>query len=172
MGAEIDVVVDACNAKPCTACLLTQGQVAYYNLEDSAIIEQHKWLAHWNARTKSFYAQSSVYDPASDKRVLIHMSRLIMGLGPYKIDKRQADHINHNTLDNRRSNLRIVTQQQNQQNKKNTKGCYLDKRYNVWQARICVDRKIIFLGNFDTEIEARQEYLKAREKYGFIQYGY
>ena len=79
----------------------------------------------------------------------------------------KVDHINGNKLDNRRCNLRIVTNQQNQFNQKNDgrgsnnrKGVSYRKDRNKWRAYITVDNKQINLGYFNTEEEA----IKAREE--------
>ena len=82
-------------------------------------------------------------------------------------DDMMVDHINHNPLDNRKSNLRIVTNQQNSMNKglqsNNTSGypgVYWSKTENKWYARIKVNGEIIYLGYFgnkEAAIEARKQ---------------
>ena len=78
----------------------------------------------------------------------------------------QIDHINGDKSDNRIINLRGVTQNENQQNRKTSKGYY--KRYNKWTSRITFDKKVVYLGHFDTELEARQAYLDAKKIYHII----
>ena len=74
----------------------------------------------------------------------------------------QVDHVNHNKLDNRKCNLRIVTNQQNQWNKNNIKGCHFNKQRKKWTAQITTNNKKIYLGIFNTEQEASEAYLKAK----------
>jgi hypothetical protein len=76
--------------------------------------------------------------------------------------EQEIDHINHNRSDNRVENLRIVTAQQNQWNRKDPKGYYFDKRKKKYHATIIVNWKPIFLGLFNTEEEAHQAYLNAK----------
>lgn len=85
------------------------------------------------------------------------------------------DHINHNKLDNRSENLRIVTKAQNNYNKikciKNNivkyKNVYLDKRYNKYIAYITFNYKKIHIGTFNTPEEAAEAYnKKAKELFG------
>ncbi len=83
------------------------------------------------------------------------------------VDFKQLDHINKNRSDNRICNLRIVTNQKNQFNT-NAKGYYWNKECNKFHSRICINRKIISLGYFNTEQEANQAYLIAKEKYHTI----
>ena len=79
------------------------------------------------------------------------------------------DHINHNTLDNRIENLRVVSNQQNQQNRANIKGYYWHRQFKKWHARITdVNKKRISLGYFDKEEEAEQAYLNAKPLYHII----
>lgn len=74
------------------------------------------------------------------------------------------DHINHNTIDNKLENLRIVSNQQNQYNQKKTKGFHKTK-YGRFHSSITTNNKTIYLGTFDTEEEARQAYLDAKQIY-------
>ena len=76
----------------------------------------------------------------------------------------QLDHINGIRNDNRICNLRSVTKQQNSWNRTKAKGYYWRKDRNKWQAQI-KGNKIIGLGLFNTEQEARNAYLKAKEIY-------
>ena len=93
----------------------------------------------------------------------IHMSRVILDTDQF------VDHINHNILDNRKSNLRIVTKSQNQMNADH-KGVFKEKN-NKFFAHIKVNQKGINLGEYTDEEEA----LFARwyaEKILFGQYRY
>jgi len=78
------------------------------------------------------------------------------------------DHINGIKNDNRICNLRSVTNQQNQFNRPNVKGYYWHKIANKWHTQIKLNRKIIHLGYFNTEEQARQAYLDAKQKFHVI----
>jgi len=78
------------------------------------------------------------------------------------------DHIDRNRLNNNIENLRVVTNQGNSFNKSNVKGYYWSKEHKKWVGQICLNRKIIFLGYFELEEDARQAYLDAKEKYHII----
>ena len=80
----------------------------------------------------------------------------------------QIDHINGVRHDNKIVNLRNVTSQQNAMNRIKAKGCYWHKNSNKWKSQITINRKIIYLGFFNTEEEARNAYLAAKEKYHVI----
>jgi hypothetical protein len=79
--------------------------------------------------------------------------------------KIKVDHINHNGLDNRRENLRLCTQQQNNLNvrkRSNTsskfKGVYWYKQRQKWAVYCCIDGKGKHLGLFTSELEAAVAY--------------
>ena len=76
------------------------------------------------------------------------------------------DHIDRNKSNNKISNLRSVTQQQNAQNK-NTKGIYMGRK-NKWYSRIYFNGKTKHLGVYKTEQEARQAYIDAKKIYHVI----
>lgn len=76
----------------------------------------------------------------------------------------QVDHINHNTLDNRKENLRLCTPQENNRNlrpiKKTSayKGVFFCKQTNKWSSAIQINGKTIRIGRFDSEEFAAQKY--------------
>jgi len=89
------------------------------------------------------------------KRFYLH--RFIMDAPHGKV----VDHINHNKLDNRKSNLRICSYAENTQNSassgRNTsgfRGVYFCKRNNNWVAQIKFLQNRITLGSFNTPQEA------------------
>jgi hypothetical protein len=77
------------------------------------------------------------------------------------------DHINRDKSDNRICNLRILTNQQNLFNT-NKKGYSWHNVANKWISQIGINNKSIYLGLFNTEEEARNAYLQAKEKYHII----
>ena len=107
----------------------------------------------------------------NNAKYYVHRIILTKYLGREIKEGYHCDHINHNPSDNRISNLREITQQQNVQYQqlsvKNTSGfkgvCWRKDR-KQWRARIMLNKKRIFLGNFDTAEEAYSAYKnKAQE---------
>jgi hypothetical protein len=79
------------------------------------------------------------------------------------------DHIDHNKLNNSFDNLRVVTPQGNQFNRRDVLGYSWSKEKGKWKSQIQIDKKNKFLGYFKTEEEARAAYLAAKEKHHVIQ---
>jgi hypothetical protein len=81
----------------------------------------------------------------------------------------QIDHINGNRIDNRISNLRVVTTSENQQNLRSPRGKnpYLGvsaiKGTLLWQAHIQVNGMQKNLGRFKTPEDARDAYINAKK---------
>lgn len=86
---------------------------------------------------------------------------------------RIVDHKNHNTLDNRKENLRLCTRSQNMWNRKRTtgtskyKGVYWWTERNGWASAIYLNNKRIYLGVYNSEKKAAEIYnQKAKELFG------
>ena len=88
------------------------------------------------------------------------MHRVIIECPPGK----QIDHINNNKLDNRKCNLRAVTNQENQFNRPTVKGYYLHKKSGKYMAYIMRDRHQHYLGLYETTEEAHAAYLEAKKE--------
>lgn len=94
------------------------------------------------------------------KGKLENMHRMIMKASD---PNAKVDHINHNTLDNRKENLRMVTDQQSTSNrlpysKSGYKG--VRKKNSTWEANITVNRKQKYLGKFSSPEDAARAYDK------------
>jgi hypothetical protein len=146
---------------------LTGGQFAKVDAADYEWLNQWKWQACLSPTTGRYYAVRNTY--LKRKHIYFRMHRVILGL--MAGDKRQGDHINLDSLDNRRSNLRIASVTENCQNRgvrRNKvspfKGvCYERRGLKHWRARIRVHGKLISLGCFLTPEEAHDAYIAASE---------
>lgn len=127
----------------------------------------HTWYAHWNRFTESYYVHGSRSKDKNGKRGTVILHRLLMGT----TNAEHIDHINNDTLDNRRSiNLREASFAENMQNVKGPyknnkcgiKGVYWDKKAGKWKAQIKIDKKVKFLGYFLTKEEAGKKSEEAR----------
>ncbi|HAW1831315.1 TPA: HNH endonuclease [Escherichia coli] len=78
---------------------------------------------------------------------------------------KQIDHINGIRDDNRLCNLRLVTQRENDQNRRKARGYSWNKGCSKWEAYIRVDGVLRHLGLFTSEAAARAAYLKAKARY-------
>lgn len=120
-----------------------------------------KWCVDPREDIQSYYVMG-VY---KGKSYRIH--RWIMNPPPDK----QVDHINNKGWDNGRSNLRIVTQSENQQNRRTrqsnnkssgVRGVTRCSKTGNWSAHISVNNKNIWLGNYLTIEEAEKVVTTAR----------
>lgn len=139
------------------------GGYAIIDTIDKHLIEAYKF--HTTKRC-------SVDTTINGKKVKIH--HLIMGKPNNGL---VIDHINRNHLDNRRSNLRMITQKLNSVNtvgaKRSSvyKGVSWNKERNKWISVIVSNRKTIHLGRYTDEIEAAKAYnAKALELWGEYAY--
>jgi hypothetical protein len=143
---------------------LTCGQVAIVDAADYEWLMQWKWLASWSEKTQSFYAKRS--DRVGSGRIYYSMHRVILGL--VQGDTRKGDHENHDTLDNRRSNLRIATSAQNCQNmdrarpnRSGYKGVCWHGKSKMYVARLYINGRAKYLGYFHDPAEAHMAYQAA-----------
>ena len=74
-----------------------------------------------------------------------------------------TDHINGDPLDNRKANLRLTTHSGNQFNTPSAKGVRLMPS-GKWRARVMLNRKYIYIGNYSTYEEARVAYLAKKKE--------
>jgi hypothetical protein len=101
---------------------LTQGQIALVDDEDYEYLSQWKWFAHWSDYTQSYYAHRM--DGKFPNRKVVIMARELMRT-PKGM---KCDHINHDTLDNQKENLRNVTDTQNNMNSRTYKNNKLGEK--------------------------------------------
>ncbi len=146
---------------------LTWGKYAIVDADDYDRLRSYNWCALEGSQT--FYAKTFHLSGA-----ILSMHRLILN-APKGLF---VDHIDHNGLNNRKSNLRLCTNQQNLRNKLPKPGCSSkykgvswSKARNKFRAKIVHNGKAIHLGYFDSEIDAARAYdKKAHEVFGEFAY--
>ncbi len=127
-------------------------------IKEALIDKEDEWLLEkfsWRLDSRGYIATSICFNKT--KHVLLH--RVILGVN----DGYFTDHINRNKLDNRKINLRIVTQELNAQNRNlnsnNTSGyrgvSYTSKYpINPWLAYAQVNKRQYRIGYFSNAEEA------------------
>lgn len=125
---------------------------------------------YWVKRDK--YISSKNPEGSSPRYIQLH--RFILNNVPQGMD---VDHINRNTFDNRRENLRIVTKAENNRNKgipKNNKTGFLNVYYrkskDKYEAQFTFQKKTYNLGQFENPEEANKAVLEKRKEIGGLLY--
>ena len=128
------------------------GTVVAYTEVDIADMD---FVNQWTWRLTS-----AGYARRTEGRTKIYLHRVLLGLSPG--DGLEGDHWNHDPLDNRRSNPRVATHQENLQNMRAHRDS--SSRYRGvsrtsggrWVAQAYRDGRQNYLGTYDSEIEAAE----------------
>lgn len=144
---------------------LTQGKYALVDDADYECLKQFNWRIRITGR--QVYAIRDLPKHKGKRRTMPIQRFLLNAHPPLYID-----HINSDGLDNRRSNLRICTKQQNNMNQRPQvgkssvyKGVTWRTRDKIWAAQIHINKKTIHLGHFKLETDAARAYNEAAKIY-------
>lgn len=163
----------------------TEGDITYIDMTSSkgivrtAIIDTedlekvksfYKFFAYYAKHTDTYYVKAHTYLGMVDgkpKYKDLSLQRFVMDAQEDEI----IDHYNHDTLDNRKENLRRTktihnTKHRNGKNKNNKSG-YRNVAWikNGWCVQISIEGKNTLLGKFEDVHEAGKFAKKMREKY-------
>jgi hypothetical protein len=136
--------------------ILLRGEIAMVDDEDYERLSRYSW----HIMNHGYVARTYIEDKAK-KVELLH--RAIMQT-PTNMD---TDHIDGDKLNNTKANLRIVTTSQNCMNRRpkenkvgsvKYKGVHWCKRSQIWTAQIKVNGKSIYLGRFQSSVDAARAY--------------
>ena len=138
--------------------------------EDLEKIKEYNWSAGWRGGyQKRYYIQYSDYSTGKCKSILLH--KFIMDVW----DNREVDHIDHDSLNNRKYNLRPSEVKNNAKNRKgknsNNKSGYRNvcwhKHDNCWAVQLQINGKNKVLKRFrPNQLEEAGKYAEEmRKKY-------
>ena len=136
-----------------------------FDIEDLDLIQNYKWHLRFNSNRKTNYVVG--WDKENNNHIKMH--RLITNCEK----KFVVDHINRNPLDNRKSNLRICTTQENKQNQitqKNNKSSghqnvYWDDIQKKWRVALRINRKLTYFGRYTNLEDAVNKAKEMRKIY-------
>ncbi len=146
---------------------LTQNKMVIVDSDDAESVKAFDWYAQ-NSRGRFYAARQMRLDNGKQKLIFLH-NWLVN-----PPDDMLVDHINGDSLDCRRSNLRLCTQAQNMRNvplyRNSTsgyKGVSLQPTTGRWKAYISMDGDRHNLGDYGTAAEAARAYdARSRELHG------
>lgn len=136
---------------------LSKEKTAIISPEDFLYLSKWNWCVIKEGKNK----WRAMRKTSSNTTRYMHQD-IAQRLGWNNVHRLVLDHINGDSLDNRRENLRCVTLSQNGHNrgsqcnsKTGIKGVWFDKKVNKYAAEITVDGKKHWLGHFATLIDAQ-----------------
>lgn len=142
---------------------LTDGRIALVDDSDFECMNRFQWHAERGRNT--YYAVRYM-----ESGGCLQMHRELLGLTCPRV---QGEHKNGNGLDNRRENLRVATNRQNQQGfqtlrlGKSSQFRGVTKHRARWKAGIRVNGRLLYLGLFKHEMDAAKAYdCAARQHFG------
>lgn len=140
-----------------------KGEPFWFDKEDYELVSKYCW-----------YYSTSGYVVHKDKDGIVLLHRIVMGVTDpnIEVDHKKHPPRNEHKVDNRKSNLELVTPSQNQMNlslrRDNKSGvtgvCWIKNR-NKWRAYIRTNGKQIRLGDFSDKTDAIRVRKEAEKKY-------
>jgi hypothetical protein len=144
---------------------LTKSKISTVDASEYERVNAINWHAFWNHSTGTFYARAPYGNPLYGQ----FMHRFILGMDDPKMD---CDHVNGDTCDNRRENLRVATRPQNAANgkiRKNNKSGYPGVNWRekdkIWVGTIRVNGVGMYLGCSKDKEKIIQLRKEAEEKH-------
>ena len=122
---------------------------------DRVINFPYTWSAKYDPDLEQYYVEATVHrkliEEGYSKAMKLH--KFVMNVN----DDRVVDHINHDTLDNTKTNLRVISHSNNSTNRKsrnsNNKSGYRNvcwsKNENKWIVQLQINKKNKILGRFE-----------------------
>jgi hypothetical protein len=162
--AQVDCLCDVPGSSYMKEIKLTKGFIALVDDEDYDFLIRWKWFT-LNSRG-ILYASRRIYYRNNEHRqkyIYVHMHRLIMNCP----NNMFIDHFNHNGLDNRKKNLRIVSHRQNLLNRKDKAilpGAYKSSNDKYYKSSIKINGISKYLGSFQTAQLAHDAYMDEYNK--------
>ncbi len=148
---------------------LTRGQQVIVDDDIYDYLNRWKWFSckRTTKRGIQWYAHRQYRDQTitnrrgKPKQILVSMHRAIMNAP----ESKHVDHVNGNSLDNRRKNLRFCNPTQNLQNQRrlpNAENPYkgVTRAHGAWRAFITYNKQTIYLGRFGNPKSAAKTYDK------------
>jgi hypothetical protein len=149
--------------------LLSQGIWTTVDAEDFEWLKGHDWSARKNVTGKFYGSRKGKISTGEFLFMSLHRVILI----PIENEETRrllVDHRDRDPMNNRRSNLRLCSWNQNSQNRTKRRNCtstykgvhlHSKTKRLCWRSSFCLDGDIKFLGLFETEIEAALAYDEA-----------
>ena len=145
---------------------LSKGLRAMVDDEDAEHLQGRNWFAKRNRQNGSFYAQANDGKLPDGRKVTLLMHRILLD-APIELD---VDHINHDTLDNRRSNLRLATRSENLQNRREitvksrsgVRNVWWDSRACRFVVYLCLQGRKVYGGRFSDLEQAKGAAIRLR----------
>lgn len=149
---------------------LQGGRICLVDLADWDLLRRYRWHWKWESRTETgerrLYVATSIWEREERRHRAIRIHRLITAAP----EQMMVDHRSGDTLDNRRSNLRIADNSRNQANSGSRggssryKGVSWNARKRRWLVAFRANGQYHFVGYFRDEFEAAKAYDAAAEK--------
>lgn len=138
---------------------------AAVDLEDLERVMAYTWHAAWNSNTESWHARTNTARDGTPRRTL-RLHRFILD-APEGL---HVDHRDHDTLNCRRSNLRLADYSENARNRRAFRGSASPYKgvtpdRGRWRAQIVVDGQHIHIGTCGSEEDAARLYDEAARHY-------
>jgi hypothetical protein len=143
--------------------ILTQNKVALVDDEDYNELNKYNWCAYHD--DNMWYARRGTNRNKIQKTILMHREILNAPKGI------MIDHINGDGLDNRKENIRLCNNLINGQNRHTVygtsqyQGVYSPRNNKKWMSRITINKRLFYLGSFNSEKLAAIAYNIAALKY-------